>query len=403
MISTFRALKYRNFRLFFPGLMTAQIGMWTQNVAISWLVYDITKSPFVMGTIMGLSALPLFIVTPFAGVITDKFDKHKLLMLVQHLYAMQALIMTVLTFTGHINIIWIAIMGVFLNIIASIDGPLRQSMFVLLVDNKEDLNNAIALNSTCFNAARMIGPAISGLLIAYLGIKYCFLINFLCFIPVNILTQFMTINEIKGEKIKNETVFEGLKEGITYVLNTPKIGLLLVYIAIFSFLGMTYPLLMPVYTEEVLHKGADTMGLLMSVCGIGAISGSLYLASKSSVKGLKNFLFSATLLLSLGFIVLGRTNAEIYSFLAMIIVGVGSIGTLTSLNTLIQSVVNNDIRGRVMSIHSVCFLGTQSISNFFAGTVTHTLGISKTFIFLGLILSVCCIYFIFKLRKYYYV
>ncbi len=403
MKSVFRALKYRNFRLFFPGLMIAQIGMWTQNVAIAWIVYDITKSPFVMGTIMFLSALPLFIITPFAGVIIDKFDKHKLLKIIQNLLALQAFLLAVLTLSGNINIYSIAILGIFLNIIAAIDSPLRQSMFVLLVDDKHDLNNAIALNATCFNVARLIGPAAAGMLIAYVGAGFCFLINFLCIIPVNILVLFMNINEEKDERIKNETVLQGLQEGIKYVLCTPKIGLLLIYIALFSFLGMTYPMLMPIYTADILHKNADTLGFLMSVAGIGAICVSLILAAKSSVKGLKTFLSVSVFAFGIGFVILGISNCYFLDLFAMLLVGLGTIGTLTSINTLIQAVVADDIRGRVMSIHSICYLGTVSVSNFFAGSFTHILGIASALLYLGILLILISIIFFFKLKKYNYI
>ena len=172
--SAFRALKYRNFRLFFPGVAISQIGLWIQNVAISWLVYDMTKSPLTMGTVMFFNAIPLFILTPFAGVIIDKFNRHKLLIIVQLLFAIQAFLITLITFLGTIQIWNIILLGVFLNCIAAIDVPLRQSTFVCLVDNPKDLGNAISLNSTCFNVARLLGPAIAGLLIAHAGVKACF-------------------------------------------------------------------------------------------------------------------------------------------------------------------------------------------------------------------------------------
>lgn len=170
----FRAFKYRNFRLFFPGLAISQIGIWIQNIAISWLVYDITKSPHAMGTVMFFNAIPLVVVTPFAGIIVDKFSRHKLLFLVQILFAVQAFLIAFFTMIGHINIPIIIALGIFLNCIAAIDAPLRQSTFVLLVDDEKDLPNAISLNASCFNVARFIGPAIGGLLIAYTNVGICF-------------------------------------------------------------------------------------------------------------------------------------------------------------------------------------------------------------------------------------
>ena len=227
----FRGFKYRNFRLFFPGLAVSQIGIWIQNIAISWLVYDITKSPFIMGLIMFFNSIPLFIVTPFAGVIADKFDRHKLLLTVQILYAVQAFLMTIFTYTGLIAIWNIILLGMFLNCIAAVDGPLRQSTFICLVDDKKDLGNAISLNSSCFNLARLLGPAIGGVIIAYFGVGVCFLVNFICLVPSIFLVKMMVIQDIKCEKIKNETIFEGLKEGFIYCFKTPQIFTLLMYLA----------------------------------------------------------------------------------------------------------------------------------------------------------------------------
>ena len=174
LLSTFKSLKYRNFRLFFPGLIVSQIGIWIQNIAIGWLVYDMTRSPFMMGFIMFCNAIPLFLLTPFVGVFIDKLNKHKLLMLIQILFASQALIISILTFCGLLRIWNIIILGLFLNVIAAVDLPLRQSIFVHLVDDKKDLGNAISLNSTCFNLARLVGPAIAGILVASVGVGVCF-------------------------------------------------------------------------------------------------------------------------------------------------------------------------------------------------------------------------------------
>ena len=177
--TTFRSLKYRNFRLFFPGLITSQVGIWIQNVAISWVVYDLTKSPFMMGLIVFINTIPLFVVTPFAGMIIDKFDRHKLLMRIQVLFAIQAFLMAMFAMSGGLKIWNIILLGLFLNIIAAIDTPLRQSTYVLLVDDKKDLGNALFLNAACFNVARLVGPAVAGVLISAFGIGWCFSINFM--------------------------------------------------------------------------------------------------------------------------------------------------------------------------------------------------------------------------------
>ena len=393
---TFRSLKYRNFRLFFPGLITSQVGIWIQNVAISWVVYDITKSPFMMGTIMFLNTIPLFLITPFAGVIVDKFNRHKLLMLIQVSFAIQAFFMAALALSGHLRIWNIIILGLFLNIVAAIDAPLRQSTYVLLVDDKNDLSNALSLNSTCFNLARLLGPAIAGVLISAVGAGWCFAINFLCILPCVFLVAMMKFEDKKSEKVKNETLLEGLKEGLDYSAHSEKIITLLLFSAVFSFIALTYPMLMPVYTKEILHADAKVLGYVMSSAGIGALSASIYLASKTTIKGLKNLLCFGSILLSCGFIVLGLNSRIISACLIMFLVGFGMTSSFTSDSTLLQSVIDDDKRGRVMSIYTVCFMGATSISNFSAGSIAQLFGIANTFIIFGVILLLSALMFLFR-------
>ena len=398
----FRALKYRNFRLFFPGLIVSQIGIWVQNVAVNWLVYDITKSPFIMGVVMFFNAVPLFLFTPFAGVLADKFDRRKLLITVQILYAVQAFLMTAVTFLHIINIWNIVLLGMFLNLIAAVDAPLRQSTFVCLVDDKNDLGNAISLNSSCFNVARLVGPAIGGMLIAYAGVGVCFLLNFLCLVPIIILVKMMNIKDVKSEKIKNETIFEGLAEGLRYVLKTPQIFTLLLYLASFCSLIMIYPMLMPIYTAEVLKANADILGFLMGAAGVGALISSLILATKKSTRGIRIIIFLGGTFASLCFILLGFVKIKYLALLLMFGVGLGSTCLFTPENMLLQSLIDDDKRGRVMSLNSLCFLGPTAISSFFAGTVAHFAGISNTLIILGGIMITIGLTLSFRLSKLKY-
>lgn len=394
--STFRSLKYRNFRLFFPGLLTSQVGIWIQNVAISWVVYDMTNSPFMMGSIMFLNTIPLFLITPFAGVIADKFDRHKLLMLIQICFAMQAFLMAAFTLSGYLRIWNIIILGLFLNIVAAIDAPLRQSTYVLLVDDRNDLSNALSLNSTCFNMARLLGPAIAGVLLSTVGAGWCFAINFLCILPCVFLVKMMDFEDKKPDLIKNETIFEGLKEGLNYSLHSIQIVLLLLFSAVFSFIALTYPMLMPVYTKEVLFADAKVLGYVMSSAGIGAVTASMLLASKTTLRGLKYILCFGSVILSSGFIILGFNSNITAACIIMFFVGFGMTSSFTSDSTLLQSVIDDDKRGRVMSIYTVCFMGATSISNFAAGSVAQIFGIANTFIIFGLVLLIAALLFLIK-------
>lgn len=392
-ISTiFRAFKYKNFRLFFPGLAICQIGVWIQNIAISWLVYDITKSPLTMGAVMFFSAIPLFILTPFMGVVIDKFDRHKLLFLVQILFALQALAITAVTMSGNIELKYIILCGVLLNCIASLDAPLRQSTFVLLVDNKNDLQNAITLNSSMFNIARFIGPAIGGLLIAYTNITFCFFVNFLCILPNIFLVKKMKIEDIKSESAKNENIFDGLKDGINYVARNPKILSLQIYLAIFCMLMLAYPVLMPIYTVEILKDNAHILGYILGATGVGSLIMSLILSAKTTTHHMMKILNFGCILICASYMILGNIHNSYLAVCTMFFAGIGLTAVTAPQNILLQNLVSEEKRGRVMSINTLCFMGTTSISSYLCGALAHKAGIANTFIILGglmLMVNIC--------------
>ena len=399
----FRALKYRNFQLFFPGLACSQIGIWIQNVAMSWLIYELTKSPFLMGIITCLNTMPLFLLIPFGGVIADKFDRKKLLLTIQILFSLQAFLLAMVVLFDWIQIWNIIVLGVFLNSIAAIDNPLRQSMFVLVVDDPKDLGNAISLNASCFNLARLIGPALAGIIIANAGIKICFLVTFFCLLPAIFLVSKMQINDVKSEKIKHETIFEGLKEGVVYALKTPQILTLLIFMAIFSSIAMIYPMLMPIYTKDILHSDADTLGFLMSAVGIGALISALLIAAKTTIKRLRTILCTGCTIFAIAFITMGLIHSKNVALISMFVVGLGTAAFLTPVNTLIQNFVDDDKRGRIMSLNGICFMGTTSISSLIAGSIAQKIGIANTFILFGTILLITCVIIGYKLSRLQYV
>lgn len=397
--AAFRSLKYRNFRLFFPGLVTTQVGIWIQNVAISWVVYEMTNSPFVMGLITFFNTLPLFLVTPFAGVIIDKFNRRKLLMMIQILFALQAFFIALFALSGHLRIWNIVLLGVFLNTIAAIDTPLRQSTYIHLVDDKSDLSNAISLNSTCFNVARLVGPAIAGILLSLVGAGGCFAINFICIFPSVILVSMMDFEDVKSEEVKKITIIQGLKEGWEYAFSSEQILTLLSIVALFTSIALTYPMLMPIYTKDVLHSGTQVLGYVMSSAGIGALTISIMLAAKTTLRGLKYILCLGTFLLSLAFICLGFTKNIIPACVFMFCIGFGMTSSMTPENMLLQSIVDDDKRGRIMSIHTICFLGATSLSNFMAGSIAQIIGISNAMKLFGVILFTASLFYTIKLYR----
>ena len=397
--AAFRSLKYRNFRLFVPGLVTIQVGIWIQNVAISWVVYEMTNSPFVMGLITFFNTLPLFLVTPFAGVIIDKFNRRKLLMMIQILFALQAFFIALFALSGHLRIWNIVLLGVFLNTIAAIDTPLRQSTYIHLVDDKSDLSNAISLNSTCFNVARLVGPAIAGILLSLVGAGGCFAINFICIFPSVILVSMMDFEDVKSEEVKKITIIQGLKEGWEYAFSSEQILTLLSIVALFTSIALTYPMLMPIYTKDVLHSGTQVLGYVMSSAGIGALTISIMLAAKTTLRGLKYILCLGTFLLSLAFICLGFTKKIIPACVFMFCIGFGMTSSMTPENMLLQSIVDDDKRGRIMSIHTICFLGATSLSNFMAGSIAQIIGISNAMKLFGVILFAASLFYTIKLYR----
>ena len=398
----FRGFKYRNFRLFFPSLAITQIGVWIQNVAISWLVYDITKSAFTMGSLTFISTAPLFILSPFMGAIADKYNRHKLLIFVQSLYILQTFLMTIVAFSGLLNLYLIVALGVFINTVVSLDAPLRQSSFVLLVDDPKDLGNAISLNASCFNLARFIGPSIAGVIIDYFGVKYCFLLNFLFLAPTFLLIRAMKIKDIKNETVQKENIFHSVKDGFLYSIKNSPIITAQIYLFLFSLLVMSYPMLLPIYTADVLVSKANILGYLLGATGVGSLTASLIIASKMSITGLRRILFIGCIFVSSAFVFTGFNSNAYFVLCAMFFLGVGSTFFITPQNVLVQTAVEDAKRGRIISLNALCFLGTFSLSSFFTGSVAQKIGISNTFIFLGVMVFIISCLFSYKMSKFDY-
>lgn len=382
--STFRALNSRNYRLFFIGQFISLIGTWIQNVAMMWLIYKLTNSAFVMGVVMFFNTLPSILVAPFAGVVVDRVNQYKTLILLQVLFGFQYLILALLTLSNHINIFYLILLGVLISTTMAFDMPLRQAFVIQLVDNKKDLNNAISLNSSSFNLARLIGPAIAGVLIAWFGEGICFLCNSLSYIAVIGALLLVKINETV--EIKNNTgdFFKEFKEGLKYAAGHKLIKNILIFLTISSFLGMSYPLLMPIFAKDILHGDAQVLGYLMSAVGIGALVASLKMAAKESVDGLSKCLYIGALVLSFGMIGLGFIHYLWLSLFLLFFIGYGMVTIMITSNTLLQHLVENSKRGRVMGLYTIAFISTLPLTNLVAGIMAQKLGVLNTFIIFGL-------------------
>jgi MFS family permease len=398
----FSSLHSRNYRNYFVGQGISLIGTWMQNIALSWLVYRLTGSVFLLGLIGFTSQIPTFFLSPFSGVITDRYNKLKILTLTQVSYMILALIMTLLVLLNLIQVWHIIVLSIASGVITSLDSPARQSLVINLVDDPADLGNAIALNSAIFNGARLIGPAIAGLTIAAVGEGICFLLNTLSFVAVLIAISRIKIT-FNHRESGREDFKKSFSEGFHYTFSSVPIRTLIIILAILSTIGMPFLVLLPAYAKEILGGGSDTLGYLMSGLGAGALAGALYMASRKSVLGLTKII--ATHLTIMG-VAVGLVGLSSYFWVSMVIFffgGLSMIMSLSSINTMLQTLAEDDKRGRVMSFYAMALMGTAPIGNLIAGSVASGIGIRYTLVLCGVIVATSGLWFSIRrkrLRKY---
>jgi MFS family permease len=379
----FRSFQYRNYRLFFGGQSISLIGTWIQRVAVPWLVYHLTGSAFLLGVVGFAGQIPTFLLSPFAGVMTDRWNRYYLLIGTQVASMIQALILTILFFTGTIAVWNIILLSLLLGCINAFDVPARQSFVIDLVEKREDLGNAIALNSSMVNSARLLGPSIAGILIALTGEGMCFLLNGLSYLFVIISLLFMKVTPKESNNRKKHVMSE-LKEGFSYVFRFAPIRYIMLLLSIASLMGMSYTILMPVIAKEILHGGSHTFGFLMGAAGLGALSGALYLASRKGVLGLGRIIPLAAGVFGVGLIAFSFSRFFWLSMVLIVIIGLGMMLQMASSNTIIQTIIDDDKRGRVMSIYTMAFLGMAPFGSFLAGTLAKTIGAPNTILIGGI-------------------
>lgn len=383
---TFRSLQSRNYRLFFTGQGISLVGTWMQNVALNWLLFRLTGSPFMLGASTFAAQIPIFILAPVSGVIGDRFDRRKILLAVQCASMLQALVLTVITLAEIVQPWHLIALALILGIVNSFEMPIRQALVFDLLDNKSDLPNAIALNSSLFNGSRLIGPAVAGITVAAAGEGICFLINAVSYIAAIAAFASMKINAGRRE-IHGMDVGSDIKEGFRYAAGSTPVRELLLLIAFISFFGLTFPVLLPVFASHILHGGSHMFGFLVSSAGAGAFSATLYLASRDSIKGLGRVVNAALYSLSLGFLVFSYSTMPALSMAALFVLGFTSIVVIASSNTILQTVVEESKRGRVMSIYVMAFTGTAPIGGLIAGSLSEIKGAPFTLAACGL----CCL------------
>ncbi|MBF2066792.1 MAG: MFS transporter [Calothrix sp. C42_A2020_038] len=378
------AFRSRNYRLFFIGQGISLIGSWMTQLATVWLVYRLTNSPLMLGVVGFTSQIPSFFLSPFGGAFADKFSRHKTLIGTQVLSMMQSLALAALALTGTIQIGHIIALSLFQGFINAFDAPARQAFVPELIEQRDDLANAIAINSTMFNGARLIGPAIGGLLLARVGAAYCFLIDGLSYIAVIIGLLAMRIQSKQIPK-SNVSPIQRIKEGFNYAFGFAPIRAILLHAAIISLFGIQYTILVPIYAEKILGGSAEVLGFLMAASGVGALAGGIYLATRRTIAGLGQVIVFAATILGLGLIAFSISRHLPLSLLTMLFVGLGTILQIASSNTVLQTIVEEDKRGRVMSLFTMSFLGMIPFGNLLGGALAERIGAPIVLIIDGII------------------
>jgi MFS family permease len=394
----FRSLRYRNYRLFFGGQSVSLIGTWIQRIAMPWLVYHLTNSAFLLGVVGFAGQIPTFFLSPFAGVLTDRWNRYYIIIITQIVAMIQALILAFLFFLGVIKVWQIILLSVFLGCVNAFDIPARQSFVVEMVGKKEDLGNAIALNSSMVNGARLLGPSIAGILIASAGEGICFLLNGLSYIVVIVSLLMMKIVP-RETKNQNTHVFKELKEGFSYTFGFAPIKSVIVLLGLVSLMGMPYTVLMPVFAKDILHGSSHTFGFLMGASGLGALIGAIYLASRKSVLGLERIIPLSAGIFGFGLIAFSLSRIFLVSLALMVIMGLGMMLEMASSNTILQTIVDDNKRGRVMSFYTMAFMGTAPFGSLLAGGLANSIGTPNTLIICGISCILGAIIFASKLSE----
>ncbi len=377
----FRALQYRNYRLFFIGQSISLVGTWMQQIAMSWLVYRLTHSPFLLGAVAFAGQIPTFLLAPLAGVIADRYNRKQILVLTQTLALAQAFILALLVLTNHVAVWHLVALSIFLGFVSAFDIPVRQAFTVEMIERRDDLGNAIALNSSMVNLARLIGPSIAGILIAAVGEGICFLLNAVSYLAV--IASLLAMRIIPREIRSAITNVSGeLKEGFRYAFGSASIKSILLLLGLVSLAGMPYQVLMPVFAKEIFHGGPQTFGFLMAFSGIGALAGAVYLAGRQNSRGLSKIFASAASLFGTGIIFFSWSRILWFSMGLIFVAGFGMMVLIAASNTVLQTIVEEDKRGRIMSFYTMAFMGMAPFGSLLAGSLASRIGASHT-LFIG--------------------
>jgi MFS family permease len=380
-----RAFSYPNYRLFFGGQIVSLIGSWISMTATSWLVYRLTGSAMALGVVGFAGQIPGFIMGPFAGAYLDRWDRHRVLVVTQTISMLQSFALAVLTFSGHITVPAIVALNAVQGMVNAFDMPARQAFLTTMISDREDLANAIALNSSMFNAARLVGPSVAGLMIATAGESWCFFVDGVSYMAVIIALVAMKGVRRIGRHEARAGIVEHLLEGWRYVFGFRPIRSLILQLAWLCLVAMPFSVLMPVFADEILGGGPYTLGFLMGASGLGALSGALWLTTRKSVVGLGRVILTNTVVFGGGLIGFALSRSLPVSIVFMTITGFGMMVQMASTNTVIQTIVDEEKRGRVLSFYTMSFLGTAPFGSLLAGWLSSRIGAPHTVVLSGVL------------------
>jgi MFS family permease len=378
-----RALRHRNYRLFFSGQLISLVGTWMQTVAESWLVYRLTGSAALLGVAGFASQAPVFLLAIIGGTVADRYNRHRIMIITQTTAMVLPLILAALVFTGRVQVWHVFTLAATLGVVNAFDVPTRQSFVVEMV-GKEDLVNAIALNSSIFNGARTLGPAVAGLLLAAVGEGWCFLLNGLSYIAVISGLLLMKL-PARQKTLHSHAALAETVEGFRFVLRTAPVRDLLLMIGLVSFAGMPYAVLMPIFAASILHGGPKGLGLLMASAGFGSLCGALFLASRSTIRGLGRIVAASALMFGVALVLFALSRVFWLSAALLLVVGMAMITQAASTNTLIQSMVPDRLRGRVMAVYAMMLMGMSPIGALVEGALAERIGAPYTVVIGGCI------------------
>ncbi|PUZ24502.1 Predicted arabinose efflux permease, MFS family [Chitinophaga costaii] len=383
-ITTFSAFRSRNYRLFFTGQSVSLLGTWMQKTAVSWVVYDLTKSKWMLGVSLFATMFPSFVFSFLGGVAADRYNRHKLLLITQVVSMLQALALTVLVYFKVYTVWEILGLSVVLGIVNAFDVPARQSLVYEMVDDKKDLPNALALNSSMVNLSRLIGPGIAGLAMEYLGTDVCFGLNAASFIAVIASLLMMKLPQ-RENSLRNKGGIGQLKEGFAYIKATPAIATVLLILAFNSLFVLPFATLIPVYAKDIFHGTASTFGAIDSAIGLGAICGGLYLASLKPGHDMRKIMAIDSFIFGAGLILFSHTTIYLLALAFAVIAAFGMMGQVTMANTIIQTTVTPEMRGRVISFYAMAFFGLQPVGGLIIGFLSQYTGVENMVLAQGII------------------